>query len=331
VLEVNNVGEESREAIMELYLNALPENSFAQSFRNRKDTLGFDQDAIRAFSNKTYGITRQLANVEYGAKFQQLGNDISKYVKKLTGNKEQAQMYEREFAKRIKFALHPEIAEWSKLSTAIGFNAFLGFNLSSAIVNLTQLPLVTLPYLGGKYGYSETMKAMGEATRLFTGSGFKDRARVDILGVESDVAAGPSMANYDWSDPSKLPPEIRKYAALVAKALDWGQLNRSQIFDILAVDKTDSVGNKVNAMSGFMFHHGERMNREITLAAAYDLELQRMKSDPAPEEAMMTTAQQQERAAENAINITELTNGSASALAAPSLAQGYIGRIIFMF
>jgi hypothetical protein len=128
-----------------------------------------------------------------------------------------------------------------------------------------------------------------------------------------------------------LPPEIRKYAALVAKALDWGQLNRSQIFDILAVDKTDSVGNKVNAMSGFMFHHGERMNREITLAAAYDLELQRMKSDPAPEEAMMTTAQQQERAAENAINITELTNGSASALAAPSLAQGNIGRIIFMF
>ena len=331
VLDANNVGQESREAIMELYLNALPENSFAQSFRNRKDTLGFDKDAVRAFSNKTYGITRQLANVEYGAKFQQLGNDISKYVRKLTGDKEQAQMYEREFAKRIKFVLHPEIAEWSKLSTSIGFNALLGFNLSSAIVNITQIPLVTLPYLGGKYGYSETMKALGEATRLFTASGFKDKARVDILGVKSDVAAGPSMANYDWSDPSKLPPNIRKYAALVEKALDYGQLNRSQIFDILAVDKTDSVGNKVNAMSGFMFHHGERMNREITLATAYDLELQRMKSNPTKEEAVMNTAQQQERAAENAINITELTNGSASASAAPSLAQGNIGRILFMF
>jgi hypothetical protein len=56
-----------------------------------------------------------------------------------------------------------------------------------------------------------------------------------------------------------------------------------------------------------------------------------MKSNPNPEEAAMNSAQQQERAAENAINITELTNGSASALAAPSLAQGNIGRIIFMF
>jgi hypothetical protein len=327
VLEANDIKGDAQNEIVRMYLDALPENSFAQAFRTRKNTPGFERDAIRAFSTKPYSIARQLANLEYGAKLNNLDTEMREHVEK--GSGQAVDMY-NELAKHIKFAISPDIPEWSKIATSIGFNMTLGFNLSSALVNLTQIPLVTLPYLGGKYGLPESSKAIAEATRIYLGSKFKDKSRVDILGVKTDMKAMPSMDNYDF-DSKDLPDEVRKYKILAQVAAEYGQLNRSQIYDILDVDKTDNLMTKVNAVSGFVFHHGERMNREVTLMAAFNLEMQRMKAKPNPEERAMTPAQRERRAAENAIELTELTNGTMSAAAAPSLAQSGIGKVLFMF
>jgi hypothetical protein len=329
VLEANNVKGDAQNEIVRMYLDALPENSFAQAFRTRKNTLGFERDAIRAFSTKPYSIARQLANLEYGAKLNNLDTEMREHVEK--GSGQAVDMY-NELAKHIKFAISPDIPEWSKIATSIGFNMTLGFNLSSALVNLTQIPLVTLPYLGGKYGLPESSKAIAEATRIYLGSKLKDRARVDILGVKTDMKAMPSLDNYDF-DSKDLPADVLKYKTLAQVAAEYGQLNRSQIYDILDVDKTDNLMTKVNAVSGFVFHHGERMNREITLMSAFNLEMQRMKNPKklTDEEKAMNAQQRERRAAENAIELTELTNGTMSAAAAPSLAQSGIGKVLFMF
>lgn len=329
VLEANDIKGDAQNEIVRMYLDALPENSFAQAFRTRKNTPGFERDAIRAFSTKPYSIARQLANLEYGAKLNNLDTEMRNHVEK--GSGQAVDMY-NELAKHIKFAISPDIPEWSKIATSIGFNMTLGFNLSSALVNLTQIPLITLPYLGGKYGLPESSKAIAEATRIYLGSKFKDKSRVDILGIKTDMKAMPSIDNYDF-DSKDLPDEVRKYKILAQVAAEYGQLNRSQIYDILDVDKTDNLMTKVNAVSGFVFHHGERMNREVTLMAAFNLEMQRMKNPKklTPEERAMTPAQLERRAAENAIELTELTNGTMSAAAAPSLAQSGIGKVLFMF
>lgn len=329
VLEANDIKGDAQNEIVRMYLDALPENSFAQAFRTRKNTPGFERDAIRAFSTKPYSIARQLANLEYGAKLNNLDTEMRNHVEK--GSGQAVDMY-NELAKHIKFAISPDIPEWSKIATSIGFNMTLGFNLSSALVNLTQIPLITLPYLGGKYGLPESSKAIADATRIYLGSKFKDKARVDILGIKTDMKAMPSMDNYDF-DSKDLPADVLKYKTLAQVAAEFGQLNRSQIYDILDVDKTDNLMTKVNAVSGFVFHHGERMNREVTLMAAFDLEMQRMKNPKklTPEERAMTPAQLERRAAENAIELTELTNGTMSAAAAPSLAQSGIGKVLFMF
>jgi len=326
-LEANGIKGEAMEEVMRLYMDALPENSFAQSFRTRKGTLGFERDAIRAFTSKTYSISRQLANLEYGAKLNKLKSDMQEHVKK-GGNQEEAVAYYDELAKHINFAISPNIPKWSKIATSIGFNMTLGFNLSSALVNLTQIPLITLPYLGGKYGYGATSAAIGRATRIYMNSGFAQKGTTDILGNKVDIKSFPSLDNYDWD---KVPKDMQHYKTLANMAEEYGQLNRSQIYDILDVDQTDSIMTKVNAASGFVFHHGERMNRQVSLIATYDLELERMRTKPTDEEKAMTQAQRETRAAENAINITELTNGGTSAAAAPSLAQSGIGKVLFMF
>mgnify|MGYP003119548770 FL=1 len=51
------------------------------------------------------------------------------------------------------------------------FMATLGLNVSSAVVNLSQVPLMMTPLLGAKYGYRETFQALRDASLVFTGSG----------------------------------------------------------------------------------------------------------------------------------------------------------------
>ena len=324
-LEANKVDAEVTEEVMRLFLNTLPETSFAQSFRRRKGTLGFQHDAIGALRTKTFSLSRQLSNMEYGQKFEKLRTEIKDYVRS-QGNQEEAVQYMSEIDARIDYAISPNVPQWSKLATSFGFNMTLGFNISSAIVNLAQVPLVVMPYLGGKYKYGVTATAIGRASRIFANSGF-DR-EVEML-VPTDkgekkvkVRAFPSMDNYDF----KKNPELKHLETLVKVASARGQLNRSQVYDILDVGEENNLLTKVNAASGFVFHHGERMNRQVALIAAYELELNQMRKD-----GRTLDAKAEQEAADYAVYVTELTNGGTAAAAAPRIAQGPLGKVLFMY
>jgi len=307
---------------MTLFLNSLPASSFAQSFRKRKGTTGFERDAVKAFRSKVYNISRQLANIEYGAKLNDARDKLRAEAQEAyrAGN-ESARDYYEEFDKRIDFAVNPTTSKWSQVATSYGFLATLGFNLSSAIVNLSQIPLMVFPYYGGKYGFGKAMGAIGRATKLYANSGFT-QDRETILGDRKRMRVAPSIQNYNFSDPN-LPAYLKPYQYLVEIGEELGQMNRSQTYDILDVSGQDGPLAKVNAASGFIFHHGERMNREIALAAAYDLELQKLGKNPTPD--------QMREAARQAVYITELTNGGIAAAAAPRIAQNSLGRVMFMY
>ena len=327
-LEANKVDAETTEQVMRLFLDTLPETSFAQAFRQRKGTLGFETDAVKAFKMKAHSISRQLSNMEYGAKLASLKREITEHVKK-SGSDEATVQFADELGKRIDFAISPSVPYWSKVATSIGFNMTLGFNLSSALVNMTQIPLVTMPYLGGKYGFSETSKALGRAAKIFTNSGtdrmIETYVPTDKGETKRKVKAFWSLDNYDFSKH----PELKHLETLSDIAGNLGQLNRSQIYDVLDVDESDSLLSKVNAASGLVFHHGERMNRQVSLIAAYELELQKLVGKG--KDLKSATKEQMEAAAHEAIYLTELTNGGVAAAAAPRIAQNGIGKVMFMF
>jgi hypothetical protein len=345
--------DETISGVMNLFLNTLPETSFAQSFRRRKGTLGFKQDAVRALRSKSYSLSRQLANIEYGAKLESARRDMQEHIK-ANGSQEQDVAYMEEFNKRIDFAISPNVPEWSKWLTSAGFAMTLGFNVSSAVVNLAQIPIVVMPYLGGRYGYGATTAAVGRATRIFTGSGFSREAEM-LVPVKDDkgnevekslkVRAAPSIDNYDFNDPKN--KDIKHLETLVRVAGSRGQLNRSMSYDVLEVDQNESITSRINKYSGFVFHHGERMNRQVAMVTAYELELNRLNKPGAKlQEDLLTpqgvlpkgmlasslsAAQREEYAANQAIYLTEMTNGGTSAASAPRIAQGGIGRVAFMY
>ena len=345
-LEVNKVDAKAREEILRLFLNTLPETSFAQAFQRRQNRLGFNRDAVRAFREKSMSMARQLTNMTYASKLIELRDQLKADVKAIgqTEDNRVAAEYYDELKKRIDFAVSPTTNLATQMLSSLGFNYLLGFNISSAAVNLTQVPLIVLPYLGGKYNYGDASKAIQEAYQMYAKSGFDRNVTImskeDGKDVQVNERAMPALDNYYFSQVKDA--RTKRLQTLAEEAARAGQLNRSMFYDILEVDGSKNPLSVINGASSFAFHHGERMNRQVTMIAAYNLELDSIKGklnkrvDPDSKEDTRTfkdlsQKEQELYAARQAIYATEMTNGGTSAASAPRIAQGSIGKVLFMF
>ena len=325
--EAGKLHDEMTDEIMRTFLSTLPESSFAQAFRKRKNTPGFSFNATGAFYSRSMSMAHQLPNMEYSAKAYKLRDEIDAYAK--TKGDEQTRLVADELNNHIQTLVSPNIAPWSKAVTSLAFGWTLGFNVSSALVNMSQVPLVMAPYLGGKYGYSETMRAIGSATKVFMGSGRKRMVKMTVPTADGqekiEQTGGFSLDNYDF-DAKDTPPEIKQLKELSEIADKYGLLDRSMTSDMLDMNEKSSPLDRINAYSGFVFHHGERMNRQISLIASYTLEIERMTKAGEKVDAAART-----EAAKRAVEISEIMNGGASAGSAPLLAKNSLGKVLFMY
>jgi hypothetical protein len=326
-LSANSVDPEVTDEIMRTFLSTLPESSFAQAFRKRKNTPGFSFNAIGAFYSRSMSMAHQLPNLEYSAKAYKLRDEINEYAK--TKGDERTDLVAAELNNHIQLLVSPEIAPWSKAVTSLVFGWTLGANVSSALVNMSQVPLVMAPYLGGKYGYSEATKALGAATKVFIGSKRKRMVKMTVPTADGqekiEMTGGFSLDNYDF-DAKDTPPEIKRLKELSEIANKYGLLDRSMTSDMLEMDQKASPLDRINAWSGFIFHHGERMNRQVSLISSYTLELGQMVKDGKKIDAAART-----EAAKRAVEIAEIMNGGASAGSAPLLAKNSLGKVLFMY
>lgn len=361
-LSANSVDPEVTDEIMRTFLSTLPESSFAQAFRARKNTPGFSFNATGAFYSRSMSMAHQLPNLEYSAKAYKLRDEIDEYKKKkydtelarvakekgmkvsdprflksltaedkkkISDAVERTELAAAELNSHIESLVSPNIAPWSKAVTSLAFGWTLGFNVSSAVVNMSQVPLVMMPYLGGKYGYSEATRALGSATKIFMGSGRKRMAKMTVPTADGQekiqMTGGFSLDNYDF-DAKDTPPEVKSLKELAEIADKYGLLDRSMTSDMLDMNERSSPLDRINAYSGFIFHHGERMNRQVSLIASYNLEIGRMTKAGKKIDAAART-----EAAKHAVEISEIMNGGASAGSAPLLAKNSLGKVLFMY
>jgi len=235
-MEANKVGNETIEEVMRAYQNALPESAFAQAFRNRKDIRGADTNSTQVFYDRSLSMSYQMASLEYAAKMYKLRDQINEHVTK-TNRSDEARLLATELNSHIQSLVRPEVAGWSKALTSAAFGWTLGFNVSSALVNMSQVPLVVMPYLGGKYGYGKTSAALGNATKLFFGSGLTRTATmtVPLSGKSTYQTTGAfSLDNYDF-DAKGTAKEVKRLKELSALSVKYGLLDRSMTNDLLEV------------------------------------------------------------------------------------------------
>jgi hypothetical protein len=268
--------------------------------------------------------------MQYGPELQRLVKDMRETVTTARGdvNTYGSELI-NEFEGRREFAMKPTLAAWAQFASSSAFYYNLAGNVSSATVNTLQTPLVVFPQLGGEYGFKEAGAALKNALKLYTSSGFSKQV-TELTGEVSDQKAMTSIEN--WVNKGK----HTQYKGLIEAMKDRGLLATSTARSALSSENNNSSGygsaNKLARLTtlvgSFMFHHAERMNREVTAVAAFDLEMQKLKN---PKYSKLSEAEKQAQAINKALTLVEYAHGAGSTLSGPSLGQSDIGKVLMVF
>ena len=323
------MSKELEATLLDSLFDIMPERSLIRSFKQRENTLGFERDPLKVFRERMPNFTNQIINLRHDLALSKISTDLNEATNQYRTPDEAdfdaVQNLNETFQGYVTFARNPNISSLSKMAKTLGFGWTLGFNVSSVLANASNLPIVVLPYLGGRYGFTDAMKAMNDARKLFMGTGMKRRTETFTGEGETEVFEGPSMSNIDFSDPN-LSQEQRELETLSILMGERGQSNISTTAENLDMENpANSAWTYANNTMGWMFHQGERANRQITAITSYKLELaKRAKKSK-------LTEQDYKEAAEIALEDTEITNSGAMIETAPRVSQSNMGNWMTMY
>ena len=327
------------QSVVDLALDAMPERSFMQGFRRRKDVRGYigdmtptkvgdtEFDAVSMMKEKGRDLNRQIVQMQASAEIEKFRNQLKEggYL----NNPETADIA-RKLDQIAAFAQKPNVPRWSQVANGVGFNMTMGLNFSSAAITFFDVAMSAMPIISAEYGVGNTASAYGTATRLLANSPTTRGVMVsgpDGQPVEQEVNMGMAGKSIFNLSADKLPPEMRdaRLDVLIEMGSDQGQANQSMTQESLEIGR-DAPLEGVNKWSSAMFHHSERFNRETTLTAAYLLEVQKLKK-----QGRDLSEQDYRDAAQKAIETTEFTLGSTAAAGRPVWAQSGVGNVLFLF
>ncbi|HMA78790.1 MAG TPA: PLxRFG domain-containing protein [Candidatus Paceibacterota bacterium] len=347
--------------VMASFLQILPESSVAKAMRKREGTAGFEVDPVAALQEKAYSLASTASKLRATKELRALLADFGEQKKKDKLNEEVFKALES----HITFAASPPMDLQDRLATKlnqVGFIGTIGFNLSSAIVNGSQIPLIIMPMLGAKYGIKESGAAAAKANRLYgnsaTGVGSKDGREVELFEAFGDTKSMKERSFYSIDNYYTLKADgslerradldeyLGKNAKKITKLLDdygmdtlvnaanaRGMFRRSlvdeQLADMDEFGRKSSFGRKFSHMSAYVFHEMERFNRQFAMSTAYMLELDKLRADPKNKD--KPDSELQKLAATDALyNAQELNGGNITATL-PTIAKHGLMRSVMMY
>ena len=277
----------------------------------------------------------QLANAmnttpTYVRRMLELGNtkNPQRQAEKLESN---AKLIGAELKRRIKFAReganNKTVEKVVKNVNQFAFLYTIGLNVSSSLVNLSQVPLFVYPYLAGEYGYGKTYTAIRKAMNQvgFLNNNIERHYDINVKGefsLKSDI------------DPnSKKGQLLLDLMPMVQEASVRGLLNQTNIADVLGLGESRSLLDTITTGSAFMFNHAERYNRQVTLMTTYQLELDRQRelNNKRPEGKKLPDSIVRQKAIDHAVKETQRTNGGTVLETGMRYAQQNVGRVALMY
>ena len=349
-LSANKVDDKVQAEIMRLFIDALPESSFAKSLQKRKGTPGYMQDAVYAMKSKGFDLARQVEKLKYNALIQNMEVQLNE-LEQPKDKQFEFDTLREEIKVRMEFAKYGArqkgLEQYVRMFNQLAFVGTIGFNVASAMVQTAQIPMFVMPMLGARYGYQKAYDELMTAASFVTGARGMGETKLDKIALAHGLDAyyditdnGDFVVKKDEDIPEERLKELERIAPVVRLASERGHLNRSFIFDALGLQeggrarRTDTLGRKISAaidygtgISAMMFNQSERFNRQVTMVASYNLALDRITA----ENPNMPKAQRQQMAAEEALYDTQEYNGGSTLETAPRVAQEHIGRVAMMY
>ena len=261
------LSEEQQKTLQEMIDKMTPTQSVAKRMLERKGTAGFHLDAQRGYGAYMMQIGGHIARIKHFPVMDQGIDEIRHSIRELSkrGKIHHKRQQILEHVKRHKDYVSKPQNEWQALR-GFAFHWMLGFVPKAALVNLTQVPLVALPYLTARKelkkgaGHdavvaAELVRAMKSARHVFGGQDPRltqgEKAMLEALQAEGliDESLASELASVAHGD-----------------VITWLLPSDNPL-----TDKARRGLYRFSQASTFMFQTAEKFNRRIVALAAYRL------------------------------------------------------------
>jgi len=266
--------ERLKDEIYQMYLQTLPDRNFRRQFMHRQGTTGFTGDIARNFAVTGTNMANQLARIKYGAKIM---GQIDRANDSLKGNPNKARLGEFVSEMRIRAEQQvrpdPEDSFGYVISNLLNQSAYLWLmtSVKTAVAQLTAIPIFVGPVLTSNHGFNPAKVAISLTKSL---------AIFGSTGVKRTAADGTSTYEF----PSMLNNQLVKLTGdekLAAQYMvDRGLSDTTLAYDLgdrraTPTQEAQNAARRVlrisaNTMTA-LFHHTERMVREVTFMTSYSL------------------------------------------------------------
>lgn len=270
-------------AIKNFYLQTLADSSFRKHEIRRKRRRGVDYELQhRNFTNYAKQSSYFTSQLMYGWKMADGLHDMQAYIEEV-GDDEFGTAVRRgqvlgELTKRDEITTSPtEARKFVRRGVELG-QFFMLTSPSYWMINASQPWVVTLPWLGAKYGWGHTRAAMANAQKLII-SPLVTATKESLGGLKaltSKVAAEKAFGVIEQVEEQirkRDPENAEKYVSMLE------DLRRNSIIDLTWIAELRDISEgrdlsrwqKVLDASRVMAHLTEVNNRILTAIAAYDL------------------------------------------------------------
>jgi hypothetical protein len=232
---------------------------------------------LRVFAMTSVHSAYQQARFKYAEPFINNISNADKYIDQLPVEQ---QIVYRDFVRELEARTQTVLgiedkSAWAKMAGRITESTFF-FMLTapaSAMLNIIGMQAITMPYIGGKYGYAETNKLMLKNLGRYIGTTAKRTVGPLKAGAFSSIEF-PSITDSKDLDP------IERRAA--ERFTQDGQWNISSTHDVFSMSEQPSAmytgrTNTVKQALAAMFHQAERLNREVAMLTAFKLAYDKFK------------------------------------------------------
>ena len=276
--------------VYQAYLALFPAGSIAKNFMRSKNVPGMEKDIIRGYGDTMLKWTRKLADTMYVPQIDAAVQEIQ--VQADNSKDDSLAAVYKHIKGQEDFFHNPTFNKFTHAATTLSYFEYISGNISSALINLTALPMLVYPILGARFGFAKAAAAMAASNKT----------------ASEWVLKGDNTNS--------------KYKGLYDYLQEHGQLEHTQARELMEgrrVSTEDYVGLKSKILDGLSipFSATEKYNRAVTAIAAYDL--------------AKANGFSEEKALRLAADTVKDVHTSGMAETAPKWMQNPIGRVFFTF
>jgi hypothetical protein len=261
-----------------LVFEMAPAQGMRRNFLERDNVPGFSLDARRAYASYMHHAANHMARVEFAPKLKgsvslvkQEARDIQAMGDEL--NVEKYRGIIRQLEDHMLSSMSPS-TDWAMLRS-VAFHWHLGAVPIAAAINLTQVPMVTLPYLQRVFGTVIPKKGLGRTLAILPDPVGQVRAQKAIAKAYRDFFG--QITNLKPVDPA-LSADLQRATRMQiideSMATELAGLSDGILIQRLMSGTPIQKGVQYASwLSAWMFQNAEKVNRNVTFRAARELAL----------------------------------------------------------